>query len=231
MPGAQCWSVRQLLPAMQWLPVSLVAPAYAPPAPQPAPCCCRPPALCLQLQQEMAEAKRQLRGLGLEALEQRGAAGARLDRAARQVQMVSRCGRDWGPLVHCKLPWASCGGPAAYLYKATELRRCACVFPACRWGSPASQVPVVRFLNGRELPLGPVTFSAELAGVGVCSRVQVPLRCAWAITIHKCQASGGIARSPVAGRRVAVLCCMPGACGRRQQQLVEEDGCTPAHVH
>lgn len=43
----------------------------------------------------------------------------------------------------------------------------------CRWGSERSQVPVVRFLNGRELPIGPELFSADVAGVGTCKRTQV----------------------------------------------------------
>lgn len=30
--------------------------------------------------------------------------------------------------------------------------------------------------------MGPMVFTAELAGVGVCSRTQVPLKLAWAIT-------------------------------------------------
>lgn len=43
----------------------------------------------------------------------------------------------------------------------------------CRWGGPDAQVPVVRFLNGRELPISPELFTAEVAAIGTCKRTQV----------------------------------------------------------
>lgn len=54
-----------------------------------------------------------------------------------------------------------------------------CVACSHRWGSPDSQIPVVRFLNGRELPISPELFTAEVQGVGSCKRTQVGAGRCW----------------------------------------------------
>lgn len=56
-----------------------------------------------------------------------------------------------------------------------------------QWGRPKTLIPVVKWSTGKTAACGPQSFEVDMAGVGSCVRIQLPLKLAWAITVHRSQ--------------------------------------------
>jgi ATP-dependent DNA helicase PIF1 len=51
----------------------------------------------------------------------------------------------------------------------------------------AAMLPVVKFISGQVATIEMMTYEHEVAGLGTCRRLQLPLKLAWAISTHKSQ--------------------------------------------
>lgn len=50
-----------------------------------------------------------------------------------------------------------------------------------------SSFPIVQFSEGQTKTIEPESWSIRINGLEVASRKQIPLKLAWALTIHRCQ--------------------------------------------
>lgn len=56
-----------------------------------------------------------------------------------------------------------------------------------KWIAKNKVLPVVRFSNGEQLTVFPEKFTVEVTNEGIAERIQIPLKLAYAMTIHKSQ--------------------------------------------